>query len=138
MKTKDEYEVRDYHLRGGYASKGTFTDLSEAAKNAKYNQKQVTWEDLENKKQCPEYSVIFHYRDDEHYNDLYFIRTVTLPRKKRLIALDLETQTIHRVVMIDYDEKDLTKQVILESRHYGRTHQHRDKVELFLTNTKNV
>lgn len=60
------------------------------------------------------------------------------PRKKRLIALDLETNSIHRVVYLDLDEKDPKKQCILESRHYGRTHQLLDKVELYLTNTKEL
>ncbi len=58
------------------------------------------------------------------------------PRRKRLIALDLETQTIHKVVYLDYDAKDPTRQLVLESRHYGRTYQLLCKVELFLTNTQ--
>lgn len=38
---------------------------------------QCTWEDIEDGLHKGSYSVIFCYRDDEHYNDLYFIHSTT-------------------------------------------------------------
>ena len=77
------------------------------------------------------------------------------PRRKRLIALDLETNLILRVVFIDYDLKDRTMECILEHRSFyprygeflftsevglsvntGLVYQELSKLELFLTNTK--
>lgn len=77
MKIKNTYEVRIY--KGSeYTHKGEHRTLEEAIKylDLKHTE-QCTWDDIEigliDKGIVPEYSVVFHYRDDEHYNDMYFI-----------------------------------------------------------------
>lgn len=76
MRITNEYTVRVYgtNLEGKsyYDEKGSFNSLEEAHKHLEH-ENQVTWEDLEEMNPCPRYSVIWHFRDDEHYNDLYFI-----------------------------------------------------------------
>lgn len=73
MKTTNTYEVRIY-TGNKYVLQGEFQTIEEADKH-KYSEhtEQCAWEDIEDGKHKGSYSVIFHYRDDEHYNDLYFI-----------------------------------------------------------------
>lgn len=66
-------------------------------------------------------------------------RRIRYPRKKRLVAVDTETGTVHHVVIYDPENKNPQQRCILELAIPGstsRTYQYLDKVELFLTNCK--
>ena len=67
-RTKYEFDVRNYSIKGHTKKEGLAT-LEEADKLCQYHN-QCTWEETQT---AQGYSHIIEYRDDEHYNDLYFI-----------------------------------------------------------------
>lgn len=72
-KTTDTYEVK-IHTGNKTVLQGKFKSLEEADKK-KWSEhtEQCTWEDIEDGLHKGSYSEILHFRDGEHYNDLYFI-----------------------------------------------------------------
>lgn len=70
MKIKTTFERRT-HTSMGFQINGEFSSLESAMANSEHSA-QVTWEDIENNN-IKEYTEVNEYRDDENWNDFYFI-----------------------------------------------------------------
>lgn len=74
LKTKYEFETRNYNPSNSPNTKTTFyptsKTLEEATKLCRFHA-QCTYEESQTSPKG--YSHIIEYRDDEHHNDLYFI-----------------------------------------------------------------
>lgn len=67
--TKVEFEARNYSNQRATEIADELATIEEADKFCKHHN-QCTWEETQT---AQAYSHIIEYRDDEHYNDLYFI-----------------------------------------------------------------
>lgn len=71
IRTKYEYEVHEYK-DGVKVSTKSYESLDEVGKVQK-NYAQVTFEDLEDNYKDGDWTHVIEYRDDELYNDMYFV-----------------------------------------------------------------
>lgn len=128
-----EYKVEQLEKKLNEVSNATSEEVKEFRKEVFYREMNHKLKKL-NESSCKKNTEINNLRKENEklfYSKLSNCReciSKRLNNENQVKVLDLETNTIHNAVMIDYD----AGYVVMESDEYGRTRNTFDKVKFFI------